>query len=78
MQYLFDDYSASLYEDRWREVVNYIRALKPLMPVLQNTWSAPFYATGMSADDEQRPRQAKQNKLKTKRREGSWLLIQGL
>lgn len=42
----FDRFSATLYEGRWREVVNFIRKLQPLLFVLSATWDHNKFLRG--------------------------------
>ena len=45
----FNHFSASLYEARWHEVVNFLRSLQPLLPVLSLAWDESRYASGTDA-----------------------------
>lgn len=46
----FQKWQATLYEKRWREIVNFVLELHPLLPCLRRTWSEAKYLACASAD----------------------------
>ena len=60
--YLFDKFSESLYEARWREVMKFLLEVRPLLNVMRNTWSADKFARGVDAEGLARPDQAAKQK----------------
>ena len=54
----FRKFSASLYEARWHEVVNFLKCLKPLLSTLVRAWDHDKFVSGVNAEGAQRPVQA--------------------
>ena len=50
--YLFDDFSASLYEARWGEVVKFMKETRKLVIVLRLAWDEQRYLDGVSINGE--------------------------
>ena len=40
---LFNKFTQTLYEGRWKEIVHFLKMLKPLLPVLRSCWDANNY-----------------------------------
>ena len=55
---LFARFRGSLYEDRWHEVVSFLRKLKPLLPALARTFDVNRYNRGVDENGTVRPVQA--------------------
>lgn len=59
----FERFRASLYENRWHEILNFLRHLEPLLPILARTWDADKYVRGVAADGVMRPEQARAERV---------------
>ena len=46
----FERWGATLYDKRWREVVNFLEKLVPLLPTLRATWSEGRFTAAVDAD----------------------------
>ena len=55
--HLLIDWSASLYEKRWREVLNFLRKLKPILELVGATFDARKYTGGSLNDADNKSEQ---------------------
>ena len=58
-EHLYERFSASLYEQRWREVVNFLGKLMKLLPSLILAWDQAKFESGVDSSGEARPVQAR-------------------
>lgn len=54
----FKRFRGSLYQARWHEVLQFLRAVSPLLPILARTWDETKYIRGVDFQNASRPRQA--------------------
>ena len=56
---MFQRFSKSLYEERWREVLSFLSAAVPLLPTLAVAWNEDRFTSGVDVDGISRPVQAR-------------------
>ena len=54
----FRQFSGALYEGRWHQVLQFLRAVKPLLSTLARAWDAEKYIRGVNSEGLARPAQA--------------------
>jgi hypothetical protein len=50
---LFDTFAAHIYEDRWHEVVNFLKKSKKQIGIIAQLFDAKKFASGLDADNQQ-------------------------
>ena len=59
----FKTFSAHLYEARWGEVLNFLKAIVPLLPILSRAWSEQLYAGFVDRGGTAQPRKDENQSL---------------
>jgi len=57
-EHKFQRFKGSLYEQRWREVVSFLKQAAPLLPILSRAWDESRYVHGVDFEGGARPQQA--------------------
>ena len=55
----FERFAGSLYEERWHEVINFLRAVDPILEVMRLCWNCDRYVRGIDSDGGVRGTQAR-------------------